>query len=344
MYRGARTAIARFLCALMLAACAGHWRGARADEVADFYRGKTINLYIGVNVGGGYDFEARLLARFLKAHIPGNPTLVPQNMVGAGGIKMANYLYAMAPQDGTAIGMFPDTLIAAQAVGIGGVQFDARKFAWIGTISTSPNTLAVWHTTGVTTIEQARHRQLLIAASNPGAATYIFPRLVNEVLGTKLKLVPGYQGNSTMTLAMERGEVDAVSNSWDSWKSLSPEWLAQKKINILVQTEPKATDLNVPSVQQLARNEDDLKLIELVTSGDAIGKPLVTAPNVPAGRVKALRAAFAATIKDPGFMAACAAAKIEIKPRYGAQLQAKVAKILATPGSVVARAKSIMSE
>lgn len=339
-----RTALARCLGGLLLAAWAGHSRGACAEEVTDFYRGKTINVYIGVNVGGGYDFEARLLARFMKSHIPGNPTLVPQNIVGAGGIKMANYFYSIAPQDGTAIGMIPDTLIAGQAVGIGGVQFDAGKFSWIGTISTSPNTLAAWHTTGVTTIEEARHRQLLIAASNPGAATYIFPRLVNEVLGTKLKLVSGYQGNSTMILAMERGEVDAVSNSWDSWKSLSPDWLAQKKINILVQTEPKAVDLNAPSVQELARNEGDLKLIELVTSGDALGKPLATTPNVPAERVQALRKAFAATIKDPDFIAAAAAANIEIKPVYGAQLQATVAKILATPKSILVRAKAIMTQ
>jgi len=339
-----RTTLARCLCGLLLVAGAARSRGACAGEVADFYRGKTLNVYIGVNVGGGYDFEARLLARFMKAHIPGNPTLVPQNIIGAGGIKMANYLYSIAPQDGTAIGMVPDTLIAAQAVGIGGVQFDASKFSFIGTMSTSPNTLAAWHTTGVATIEEARHRPLLIAASNPGAATYIFPRLVNEVLGTKLKLVSGYQGNGTMILAMERGEVDAVSNSWDSWKSLSSGWLAQKKVNILVQTEPKAADLNVPSVQELARNEGDLKLIELVTSGDALGKPLATAPNVPAERVRALREAFAATIKDPDFIAAAAAAKIEIKPVYGAQLQSTVAKILATPKSIADRAKTIMTQ
>src|SRR6266699_3171953 len=136
---------------------------AGADTVADFYRGKTINVYIGVNVGGGYDFEARLLARFMKAHIPGNPTLVPQNMIGAGGIKMANYLYSIAAQDGTAIGMFPATLIAVQAVGTDGAQYDANKFFWIGSMSTSPVTLAVWHTAGVQTIADARTREVVAA-------------------------------------------------------------------------------------------------------------------------------------------------------------------------------------
>src|SRR5437016_5129244 len=132
-----------------------------ADTVADFYRGKTINVFIGVNVGGGYDFEARLLARFMRAHIPGNPLLVPQNMVGAGGIKMANYLYSIAAQDGTAIGMFPNTLIAVQAVGTEGAQYDANRFSWIGSMSTSPLTLTVWHSSGVRTIEQARQKELV---------------------------------------------------------------------------------------------------------------------------------------------------------------------------------------
>jgi tripartite-type tricarboxylate transporter receptor subunit TctC len=339
-----RSTIAAGQLCVLLAGFAGAICCARADEVADFYRGKTINVYIGVNVGGGYDFEARLLARFMKAHIPGNPTLVPQNMVGAGGIKMANYMYSLAPQDGTAIGMFPDTLIAVQAVGIEGVQYDANKFSWLGTVGTSPETLAVWHTAGVHTIEEARHKELLIAASNPGAATYIFPRMLNELIGTRLKLVSGYQGNSTMVLAMERGEVDAVSNSWDSWKSLNPDWIKDKKINLLVQTEPKAEDLDIPSVEDLARNDDDLKIIQLIVAGDTLGKPMATAPNVPADRVKALRDAFDATVKDPDFLAAATAAKIAIGPIRGVQLQDSVAKVLLTPKNLVARAKAIMTQ
>src|SRR5712672_1391886 len=247
---------------------------ARADAVADFYRGKTINVYIGVNVGGGYDFEARLLARFMKAHIPGNPVLVPQNMIGSGGIKMANFLSSIAPQDGTAIGMFPNTLIAVQAVGTDGAQYDANRFSWIGSMTSSPLTFTTWHTTGVKTIEDARRRELTVAASNKGAITYTFPRMLNEFLGTKLKIVSGYQGNSTMVVAMERGEVDGVTNSWDSWKSLNPAWLAEKKINLLVQTEPKAKDLDIPSVQELGKNEDDRKVIQLIISGDALGKPM----------------------------------------------------------------------
>jgi tripartite-type tricarboxylate transporter receptor subunit TctC len=318
---------------------------ARADAVADFYRGRTINVYIGVNVGGGYDFEARLLSRFMSARIPGNPVLVPQNMVGAGGIKMANYLYAIAPQDGTAIGMFPNTLIAVQAVGTDGAQYDANRFSWIGSATTSPLTIAVWHGKGIRTIDDARNREVVVAASNKGAITYTFPRMLNEYLGTRFKIVAGYQGNSTMTVAMERGEVDAVTNSWDSWKAFNPAWISEKKINVLVQTDPKSLDLDgIPSVQELARNPDDRQVIQLIVAGDALGKPLAAAPNVPADRVRALREAFEATVRDPEFIKAAAAAKIDINPVPGARLQDMVAKVLATPKTLAERAKSIIAE
>jgi tripartite-type tricarboxylate transporter receptor subunit TctC len=317
----------------------------RAESVADFYRGKTINVLIGVNVGGGYDFEARLLARFMRAHIPGNPLLVAQNMIGAGGIKMANYLYSIAAQDGTAIGMFPSTLVAAQAVGTDGVQYDANKFAWLGSITTSPVTLAVWRESGVRSLDDARKREVVVAASNKGAITYTFPRMLNEFLGTKFKIVSGYQGNSTMTVAMERGEVQGVTNSWDSWKSFNPAWVQEGKIRVLVQTEPKAKDLaDIPSVQELARNESDRQVMALIVSGDALGKPLAAAPNVPPERVRALRDAFEATIRDPAFIEAASAARVEINPIPGTALQATVAKILATPKDLAERARIIIAE
>ena len=339
-----RTVIAATASGLLVAQLSLAAFPARADSVADFYRGKTINVYVGVNIGGGYDFEARLLARFMKSHIPGNPTLVVQNMIGAGGIKMANYLYSIAPQDGTAIGMFPKTLVSVQAVGTEGVQYNANKFFWIGSMTTSPDTFAVWHTTGVRTIEDARRKELTAAASNKGAITYSFPRLLNEFLGTRLKIVSGYQGNSTMVVAMERREVDGVTNSWESWKSLNPAWIQDRKINILVQHEPKSRELDAPSVQELARNDSDRQVIDLIVSGGALGKPMATAPNVPPERVQALRAAFAATVKDPEFIKAAAAARIDVDPISGERLQDTVRKVLATPRSLTERAKAIMVE
>ncbi len=321
---------------------------ARADSVGDFYRGKTVNILIGVNVGGGYDIESRLVARFLGRHIPGNPTVVPQNMIGAGGIKMANYLYAVAPQDGTAIGMFPNTLVAAQAVGISGVQYDANKFLWLGSLSTSPMTFSVWHTTGVRTLADARNQEVIAAASNPGAITYSFPRMLNEILGTRIKIVSGYQGNSTMLLAMERGEVHAVTNSWDAWRTTRLDWVRASKVNLLVQTEPKATVpelINVPSVHELAQNEDDRRVIELVAAGDAMGKPMAIAPNATPERASALRAAYEATLRDPEFIRAATTAKVDISsPVSGARLQEIVARVLATPAELRARARKIIAD
>ena len=318
---------------------------AHAESVADFYRGRTINVLIGVNVGGGYDFEARLLARFMRAHIPGNPLLVPQNVIGAGGIKMANYLYSIAAQDGTAVGMFPSTLVAAQAVGTDGVQYDANKFAWLGSVSTSPVTLAVWRDSPVRSLDDARRQQVVVAASNKGAITYTFPHMLNELLGTKFKIVSGYQGNSTMTVAMERGEVQGVTNSWDSWKSFNPAWVREGKIRVLVQTEPKAKDLpDIPSVQELARSASDRQVMALIVSGDALGKPLAASPNVPPERVQALRDAFEATIRDPAFIEAAAAARVEINPISGTALQATVARVLATPKDLAERARMIIAE
>ena len=328
------------LAALWLAVSPAH-----AESVADFYRGRTINVLIGVNVGGGYDFEARLLARFMRAHIPGNPLLVPQNVIGAGGIKMANYLYSIAAQDGTAIGMFPSTLVAAQAVGTDGVQYDANKFAWLGSITTSPVTLAVWRDSTVRSLDDARRQEVVVAASNKGAITYTFPHMLNELLGTKFKIVSGYQGNSTMTVAMERGEVQGVTNSWDGWKSFNPAWVREGKIRVLVQTEPKAKDLpDIPSVQELARSASDRQVMALIVSGDALGKPLAASPNIPPERVQALRDAFEATIRDPAFIEAAAAARVEINPISGTALQATVARVLATPQDLAERARMIIAE
>jgi tripartite-type tricarboxylate transporter receptor subunit TctC len=320
---------------------------AQGDPIAEFYRNKTVQILVGVNVGGGYDMEARLIARFLGKNIPGNPTVVAQNMIGAGGIKMANYLYAVAPQDGTAIGMFPNTLIAAQAVAIGGVQYDANRFSWLGSMSVSPLTFGVWHTAGVRSLADVQTREIIAAASNPGAITYTFPRLLNEMLGTKIRVVSGYQGNSTMTLAMERGEAQAVTNSWDSWRATHLHWIREKKVVLLVQSEPKSDDpelAGVPSIQDLARNADDRRVIDLVIAGDAMGKPMAIAPDAPPERVRALRDAYDATLRDPDFIKAAIAARTEINAVPGRQLQDIVARVLSTPADLKARARKIIAE
>jgi tripartite-type tricarboxylate transporter receptor subunit TctC len=315
---------------------------AEADPVADFYRGKTVNVYIGVAVGGEYDLHARLVARYIGKYIPGNPTVVPQNMTGAGGLRMANYLFEVAPKDGTAIGMLANTFPAMQAVGIGGIQFDATKFNWIGSISPTVETMAVWKTAGVKTIEEARTKEVVAGATGRGAITYMLPAMLNDILGTRFKIVTGYPGGNDVNLAMERGEVGARNNTWSSWKVTKPDWLRNKDITILVQAGPKAKDLpDVPSVEDLVKTEDERHLVNLIVSGTRLGRPLATTPGVPAERVQALRAAFDAVMKDPAFLKEAEAANIEVDPVRGEDMQRLVEQVLATPKHVKDRARPI---
>jgi tripartite-type tricarboxylate transporter receptor subunit TctC len=314
---------------------------AQAEPVADFYRGKVVNIYIGVGVGGEYDIQARLVARHIGKHIPGNPAIVPQNMTGAGGLRMINYLYNIAPKDGTAIGMIANAFPAVQAVGISGVQFDAARMRWLGSIAPAVETMAVWHTTGVKNIEDARHREIVAGASARGAITFIYPAMMNEFLGTKFKIVTGYPGGNAINLAMERGEVEARNNTWSSWKATKPAWLADKKVTVIAQAGPRAPDLDAPSVEDAARTPEERQLIELVVSGTQFGRPMAT-NEAPADRVAALRAAYAATMKDPEFLAEARALNFEVDPVLGEKMQKIVEKVLATPKDIASRAKKLM--
>jgi tripartite-type tricarboxylate transporter receptor subunit TctC len=314
---------------------------AQADSIADFYRGKTVNVLIGVGVGGEYDIQARLVARHIGKHIPGNPTVVPQNMTGAGGLKMINYLYGVAPKDGTNIGMIQNAFPALQAAGLGGVQYDAGKMQWLGTIAAVNETMAVWHTAGVKSIDDVRNRETVAGASGRGAITYTYPALMNELLGTKFKIVTGYTGGNQINLAMERGEVEARNNTWSSWKATKAAWLAEKKIFVIAQAGPRAADLDAPSLEQLGRTPEDRQLIELIVSGTQLGRPFAT-NAAPADRVAALRAAFAATMKDPELLAEAAKLGFEVEPVLGEPMQRIVEKVLATPAAVAARSKALL--
>ncbi len=326
--------------AFLLVSAAG--APANAQSVAEFYRGKTVNVLIGVGVGGEYDLQARLVARHIGKHIPGNPLVVPQNMTGAGGIKMANFLYAHATRDGTNIGMLGNNFAVTQAVGGKGVQFDTAKFLWLGCMAPVVETMAVWHTAGVKTIDDLRSKQLVAGASGKGAITYIYPSMMNEFLGTKFKIVTGYQGGNQINLAMERGEVQARNNTWSSWKATKSTWVRDKLITIVVQAGPRASDLDAPSVEELAKTPDDRKVIELVTSGTHLGRPMATTPDVPADRLAALRAAYRATMADPEFRAEATKAGFEIAPVYGEEMQKIVERIMSTPKAITTRAKHLV--
>jgi tripartite-type tricarboxylate transporter receptor subunit TctC len=314
----------------------------QAQSVADFYRGKTVNVLIGVGVGGEYDLQARLVARHVGKHIPGNPNVVPQNMVGAGGINMANHLFNTVARDGTFIGMMGNNFPATQAVGGKSVKFDAGKFQWLGTIAPVVETMAVWHTTGVKTVDDLRTRETVAGASGRGAITYFYPTMMNAFLGTKFKIVTGYPGGNQINLAMERGEVEARNNTWSSWKATRPGWLKDKQITVVAQAGPRAPDLDAPSVEELASTPEDRLTIELIVSGTQLGRPFATTPDIPADRLAALRDAFRATMKDPEFLKDAAQMGFEVDPVYGEPMQKIVEKVLSTPQHLAMRAKEFL--
>ena len=319
-------------------------RQAAADPVADFYRGKVINLMIGVNVGGSYDRDARLVARHLGSHLPGNPTIVPQNMIGGGGIVMANHLQTIAPKDGTYIGMMPNTLVVNQMAGMASVRYDMGKFQWIGSIMPiAHSAMIAWHASGVRTIDDARHTQITAGASPKGSFVYTMPALLNEFLGTRFKIVAGYQGIATIYLALERGEVDSLGITWGEFKVEKSDLVRSKKVNILVQSSPKSDDLpDIPTVDELARDEADRGSMDFLLSGNGLGRPLAAPPGTPADRVAALRAAFEETMNDARFLKDVEVSRTEFGPISGEALQRSVQHILATPHQWVERAKKIL--
>ena len=320
---------------------------ATADPVADFYRGKTIQMIVGVSAGGDYDLRARLLARHLSKHIPGNPKIVPQNMLGAGGLVAANWMTNVAPKDGTALLAISSNLPVGQAVGLDGVKYDVRKFSYIGNTTDSPNVINSWHTTGITRIEQVMEKELVVGATGRSSGSYYYPAALNAFAGTKFKVVFGYRGGADVNIAMERGEVGGRgSNLWASWVSTRPQWLAEKKIHMLVQIGLKRNpDLkDVPLMQELVKAELHKQVMTFISADTAIARSIVTTPDVPAERVAALRAAFDAAMKDPALLKEAAQAHQDISPTTGVEAQ-KIADSIANASSaVVAEAKKILGD
>jgi tripartite-type tricarboxylate transporter receptor subunit TctC len=328
--------------AVLTAACILGAAPAGANPIADFYKGKTLTILIGVGVGGEYDLHARLVARHLGRHVPGNPTVVPQNMTGAGGLLMANYLYEVAARDGTVIGMLGNNFPAQQAVGAKGIKFDTAKFGWIGSISPTVETMATWKTTGVRTLDEARQKEVVAGATGRGAITYTMPAMLNELAGTRFKIVTGYQGGNAVNLAMERGEVGARNNTWSSWKVTKRAWLDNKDIHVLVQAGPKAEDLAAPSIEDILSNENDRKVAALIVSGTRLGRPLASPPNVPPERLQALRDAFLAVMTDAEFRREAELTNIDVDPVRGQDMHKVVDEVLATPPAEKERARQLI--
>ena len=311
--------------------------GARADDVADFYRGKRINLVIGYGTGGGYDTYARLLARFIGKNLPGNPNVIAQNMPGAGSRGAANWLFNVAPRDGTAIAMLSQSTPVDQALGAAGIQFDARRFNWIGNMVVVNNILLVWAQTGVRSIEDARQKPLAIGSTGASSPSVLYPQVSNNLLGTKFRIVSGYPGGGDINLAVERREVDGRgSDSWASLKANSSRWLNERLVNILFQIGPRReVDLpDVPLWRELGQTDEQRQILDILSGDIAVGRPILTAPGVPADRVRALRKAFDDTMRDPQFIESAAKANMYLNPMAGEELQ-EIAGRIASPSPAV---------
>lgn len=320
---------------------------ARADEEADFYKGRQVRLLIGFGAGGGYDLIARMVARHMGTHFPGaTAQVVPQNVPGAGSLTAANTIAQVSPHDGTVFASIASGIPAAPLLNPEQAKFDSRKLSWIGSAAKETQIDIVWHTSPVKTIEQLKTQQLIIGGTGPGAATDDFPAVLNEILHLKFKLIPGYKSTKEVELAMERGEVQGLAaTTWNSTKARDADWLKDKKISIMTQYgRTRHPDLpNVPLIWDYVSNENDRLALNIVFSRQEMGRPYVAPPGMAANRLRSVRSAFDATMKDPAFLADAKKADIDIEALNGQQVSALVAELYKTPQDVVLRVRKALS-
>jgi tripartite-type tricarboxylate transporter receptor subunit TctC len=314
-----------------------------AAETEAFYKGKTVFIYIGFAAGGSYDYFGRLVARHLGRHLPGNPTVVAQSMPGAGSFTAANYLYARAPRDGTALGIVSQTLAIEEMLGTSGVQYKAAQFNWIGRATSVNEVSLTFHSSNTKTIRDAIAHETAMASTGAGSPSETYLKLLNEVAATKFKLVGPYPASNDAMLAMERGEVDGAFTSYNTLKVSRQDWLRDKKINILVQYGERSAELpDVPFAVDLAKTEADRQLMAFYVSSEEIGRAFLAPPETPAERVAALRKAYDETMQDPQLLAEIDQSHSEFSPLSGDKLQRLVAATADVPAAVVARIRSII--
>lgn len=312
---------------------------AAAQSVADFYRGRSVTLVIGFSVGGGYDLYGRLLARHLGRHIPGQPTIVPQNREGAGSERATLYLFSAAPKDGSVIGTFSRSMAVAPL--LSGAPFDARKFSWLGSASTDVVVCMTRTNSLVRTYDDMLTKPFTMGGEGPVSDPSIFALMFRNIFGAKLKLVGGYPGTNDITLAMERGEVDGLCGlSWSTVKARHMDWVRSKQVSIPVQAglRKEAEIADVPGVMELVRGEEQGKMVKLILASQAMARPYAAPPGIPDDRRRALVAAFAATMTDPDFLADAGQMQADINPVAAADIDQLLAELYATPKDIVAKA------
>ncbi len=328
---------------LVLAAAAPA-RGA--DDVAAFFKGKTLRILVGSGVGSGYDITARTLARAMPAYIPGHPLIIVQNQPGAGGMSMTNSLNASGPFDGTVIGApFNGTptmpLLQPQSA-----RFDADKLIYLGSTNRETQVMYVWHTVAIQKLDDVKTKELTMGAQAPGSTQYDYPILLDRLLGYKFKVITGYQSTPKIHLALESGEVQGTIANWSTLLALNANWLAEKKVRLLVQWGIKKLPEigDVPNIFEFLHTDADRAAVKLMVARLEFGRPFFVPPGVPADRVAALRRAFDATMKDKGFLADSAREKLEIDPLSGEDVQKLVEEVAHTPPDVVARVRAALAD
>lgn len=331
--------------AMIVAACAAS--PAAADAVADFYKGKSMRMIISTSPGAGYDVYARFMARHLGKFIPGHPSFVNQNMPGAGHMRAGQYMAMQAARDGSTIGTITQGMPFSQVSTPKQVKFDTAKFIWIGNPIEINNVLELWHDTGVKSLKDMQEKEIVLGASGATSTSGLYPRAMNNILGTKFKIIVGFKGGSEMNLAMERGEISGRgSNAWASLKGITPHYLTENKVIVPIQMGLKREkDLpNVPMLWELGRNEAETRVLRMMSALPAIGRPLFTPPDVPADRIKALRKAFDDTVKSKAFLDEAAKAKLEINPVSGEELQKIVEEMVGAPDDLKKLAQAAVTK
>jgi tripartite-type tricarboxylate transporter receptor subunit TctC len=319
---------------------------AWAQGPADFFKGRTLDFYIGYSVGGGYDLYARVIGRHLGKHIPGNPTVVMKNMEGAGSLRLANWMFRVAPKDGSVIATIGRGTGFDPILGQKGAQFDGTKFTWIGSANNEVSVCVAWNaTSGITRFEDLLTKEMKVGGTSMSADTDQFPRILNGVLGTKMKIVSGYPGGNDVELAMERGEIQGRCGwSWSSVISTHKAWLDEKKMTVLAQLAlQKHPELpNVPLITDLAKTDEQKQILRLIFARQVMGRPYLAPPGIPADRAALLRKAFMETMQDKEFLADAEKAQLEITPVAGEELQKLVTEVYATPPEIAKKAAEIL--
>jgi tripartite-type tricarboxylate transporter receptor subunit TctC len=315
-----------------------------AQPVADFYRGKTITLSVASGVGGGYDFFARALAKYMGRYIPGSPAMIVQNMPGAGGARMVNYAYSVGAQDGTLLGVPLAPTPMVQVLDPGSISYDATKLHWIGNLEQSVGILFVWHASPTRSMNDAMARVTPLAGSGKSSATYQMPVLANALLGTRFKVVLGYTSAPDMELAIEKGEVDGRQAVWQTLKTTHPSWIVERKVRFIAQSVLTRSPLmpDTPTFIELAKTDEDKRIFEFMALQNVTGRTIFAPPGVPADRVAALRRAFDEVVKDATMLSELERAGMVIEPSSGQEVQAAVERMIATPPDVVARMRKML--